>query len=150
VANPLTMLKLKATGVQMVHEMPVGAAPARVWESLLDVGAWFVNGKAVKQSLELRAGGKWVSERADGTCVQMAVVTYYEPGKLLRLCGQMGMTHVPVTTVVIFEMQPEGGGKRMLWRLGTRMHGLLTAGVKQMYREGWGHYLPQLVRRAEG
>jgi len=79
-----------------------------VWAALLNVGGWFIHDAAhpAKQKLELRPGGKWISESADRTATQMMTVVYCEPGKLLRLCGQMGVTHLPVTTVIIFELQP--------------------------------------------
>ena len=35
-ANPLKLLKLKPTGFQFIQEVPIDAAPAKVWKAIHD------------------------------------------------------------------------------------------------------------------
>ena len=153
-ANPLKMLKLKPTSIQFIQEIPVDAAPKKVWASLLDVNKWFFfdpnSPNPAKHTLDMRPGGQWTSVHKDGTSTYMGTVSYFEPGKLLRLSCQLGMTHVPVSSVIIFELQPAADGKKTLLRVGTRMFGLLGPDVKKNFKNGWGRLLGQLKAHAEG
>ena len=103
-ANPLKMLKLKAQSVQFIQELPIAAAPKKVWTTLLNPSAWFVFDPAhrAKHTLDLRPGGQWTSMHPDGNAALMGTVVYVEPGKLLRVSGPLGLTHLPVTSVIIF------------------------------------------------
>ena len=55
---------------------------------------------------------------SSGTESLFATVTHIEPGKLLRVSGSIGLTHLPVTSVCIFELQPKHNGRTTLLRLG--------------------------------
>jgi uncharacterized protein YndB with AHSA1/START domain len=152
-ANPLTLLKLKPTGFQFIRQLPIQAPPKKVWSSLINVGKWFQFNpdprKASKQTLEPTAGSRWLSKTWEGNTICLATVAYVEPGKLLRLVGQFGMTHLPITSVVIFELQPKAGGKSTLLRLGQRSFGFVDADVKKRHINSWKHLLPQLKELAE-
>ena len=152
-ANPLKMLKLKPTGIQFIQEVPIDAPPKKVWSSMLDVNTWFIydanDPNPAKHSLNLKAGGQWTGVRKDGSAMLMGTVTYFEPGKLLRISGQLGMTHLPMQAVVIFELQPKGDGKKTLLRVGTRMYGFMLGDVKKNIQGGWKHFLGQLKTLAE-
>lgn len=149
-ANPLKMLKLRADGFQFIQEVPIDAPPAKVWKSILDVSGWWGFGPAAQRptvTLEPRAGGQWISRSRDGVEGLHATITYMEPGKLLRMQGQMGLTHLPVTSVMIFELQPRGKGT--LLRMAQRTYGFMDPGVKKRYQGGWKQILPQLKQFAE-
>lgn len=152
-ANPLKMLKLKPETVQSIQEIPIDATPKRVWSSLLDANSWFQFSDAPeersKQNLDLRPGGLWTSKFADGTEMLMGTVVYIEPGKLLRVAGQLGLTHLPVNSVIIFELQPKPDGKSTLLRVGTRMFGYMDPDVKKRYKGGWKQLLERLKDIAE-
>jgi uncharacterized protein YndB with AHSA1/START domain len=152
-ANPLKMLKLKLTGFQTLRQLPIQSPPKKVWSSLINVGKWFQfnpdPSKASKQTLEARAGGRWMSQTWEGNSIFLGTVSYVEPGKLLRLVGQLGMTHLPITTVLIFELQPKADGKSTLLRLGQRSFGFIDADMKKRYANIWDHLLPQLKELAE-
>lgn len=152
-ANPLKMLKLKPTGFQFIEELPIQAPPKKVWASLLKVEKWFRFDpdpkKASKHTFEATAGSRWVSTTWEGNTIFHGTVTYVEPGKLLRLAGQVGATHLPVTTVVIFELQPQADGKTTLLRLGQRTFGLIDADLKTRAANMWKRLLPQLKELAE-
>src|SRR4051812_38401262 len=111
-ANPLKMLKLKPGGFQFIQDVPIRASPARVWTSLMNFAAWFHFDMPdwPKMKLEPRIGGLLTAANKDGS-VQMysGVVAHIEREKLLRINGPMGMTHLPVSNVIIFELQPTSG-----------------------------------------
>src|SRR2546423_8450095 len=130
-ANPLTLLKLKPRALQFIQEVPVDAPPARVWETLVNVGRWwgFDPGDRPKWTLELWPGGRFLSESSDGIQMLHGLVTYIEPNKLLRMSGQMGQSHLPVMHAFIWELQPRNDGRTTLLRFGQRSHGLVDADI---------------------
>ena len=150
-ANPLKMLKLKVQSVQFIQELPIAAAPKKVWTSLLDPSAWFVFDPAhrAKHTLDLRPGGQWTSVHPEGNAALLGTVAYFEPGKLLRVTGQLGLTHLPVTSVIIFELQPKHDGKATLLRVGTRMFGFMDLDVKKRYKGAWKGLMGNIKALAE-
>ena len=150
-ANPLKMLKLKAQSVQFIQELPIAAAPKKVWTSLLNPSAWFVFDPAhrSKHTLDLRPGGQWTSVNPDGNASLLGTVAYIEPGKLLRVMGQLGMTHLPVMSVIIFELQPKQDGKATLLRVGTRMFGFMDLDRKKHMKDAWKRLMGNIKALAE-
>jgi|SRR5882672_86948 len=151
-ANPLKLLKLKATGFQFIQETPIDAPPKKVWASLLNFDKWFgfePPAQRPKSTLEVWPGGRWFTEAKDGTANLNMIVTRIEPQKLLRLAGPMGMSHLPVNNAFIFELQPKSGGKKTLLRFCQRTYGFLTPDIKKMFAGGWKQQLSQLKDLAE-
>ncbi|MGH7178186.1 MAG: hypothetical protein ACREJC_12460, partial [Tepidisphaeraceae bacterium] len=74
-------------------------------------------------------------------------VTHIEPGKLLRMSGPMGMSHVPALNAFIFELQPRG--KNTLLRFGQRTLAYTTPGVERGYKGGWKELFQSLKKLAE-
>ncbi|MBC8107233.1 MAG: SRPBCC domain-containing protein [Anaerolineae bacterium] len=150
-ANPLKMLKLKPTSFQFIQELKINAPTKRVWDSLIDVRGWFKfdpTAKNTDRKLELWPGGRFHNESPDGTQSLYAIVTHIEPGKLLRLHGQMGNTHLPMDGVFIFELQERKPAGTLL-RFCQRTFGLLDADVAKKMKGGWGKLLPQIKEMAE-
>lgn len=151
-ANPLKMLKLKTQSIQMIHEIRVAAAPGQVWSTLLEPTSWFQfdpdPAKHSRQQLELRPGGQWTVQYPSGSATIFGTVVYFEPEKLLRISGQLGLTHLPVNGVMIFELQSKDG-KSTLLRVGIRMLGYMDAGVKKRYQVGWKQLMGNIKNRAE-
>ena len=150
-ANPLKMLKLKPAGFQFIQELKVEAPPKRLWESLLDVRGWFTFGPPSQnkgRNLEVWPGGRFYHVLSDGTQMYYGIVTHIEPGKLLRLSGPMGNTHMPLESVYIFEIQPRGTNGSLL-RFGQRTYGYIDKDLAKRMKGGWGKLLPQLVALAE-
>ena len=152
-ANPLKMLKLKPTGFQFIHEIKIDAPPSAVWKALLDVGTWFrfdnvPDFPAMK--LDPRIGGLLTSSNGDGS-VQMysGMVAHIERGKLLRINGPMGMTHLPAMNAMIWELQPRNDGKATTLRFCHRSFGYITADIKKNFQGGWKQLWPQLKALAE-
>lgn len=152
-ANPLAELELVQTSFQRIQEIAIAATPAKVWSSVIHPGNWFGfdpdKSNWPKTTLELHAGGRWFSEGKDGTQMFMGTVSYFEPGKLLRIIGQLGMTHLPVMNVFIFELQPKNDGKSTLLRLGHRCFGFASPDTETRVAGGWTKLLGQLKDSAE-
>jgi uncharacterized protein YndB with AHSA1/START domain len=137
-----------------IEEVAINAPPKTVWQSLLDIGSWFAfdpdPGKRPKMTLEPRVGAQWTSEARDGSFQSLiGTVTHIEPGKLLRMGGQMAMTHLPVMNALIWELVPQDDGKRTLLRFCQRTFGFLDADSEQKFQGGWKQLLPQLKAAAE-
>jgi len=152
-ANPLQMLPLAAASFQFLQEIPVSAPPAKVWSVLTSPGKWFFfnpdPATHAKQTLDLKPGGLWISESKNGNSALMATVLLIEPGTLLRLSGPIGLSHLPLATVVIFELQPQDGGKSTLLKVCMRSTGLMDAEVENRYQGAWQRLLPQIKAAAE-
>jgi uncharacterized protein YndB with AHSA1/START domain len=149
-ANPLKLLKLKPTGFQFIQEVKIDAPPAAAWKALLDTDRWFQNpnrGRA-KITLDARLGGLFTEVSKDQQRL-FGHVAYIEPGKLLRINGSMGITHLPVSSAIIFELQPRAGGKATTLRMCHRAFGYLTSDQEKGYKGGWKQLLPQLKKLAE-
>ena len=150
-ANPLKMLKLKVQSMQFIQELPIAAVPKKVWTTLLNPSEWFVFDPAhrAKHTLDLRPGGQWTSVHPDGNAALMGTVVYVEPGKLLRVNGPLGLTHLPVTSVIIFELQPKQDGKATLLRVGTRMFGFMDLDRKKHMKDAWKRLMGNIKALAE-
>ena len=153
-ANALKLLKLKPTGFQLLQEVPIDAPPARVWKAILDADSWFKmdweRAAGVELTLEPRVGGRFMSERRDGSESRFfGTVAHLEPQKLLRIIGPMGMTHLPVTSSMIWELGPKKGGKATMLRFCHRAYGMMTPDAKKQYSHGWKLFLAQLKTLAE-
>ena len=147
--KPLKLLSLKPGAFQFIQEVKIDAPPARAWKALMNVQGWWkytmVSGG--KPKLEPWAGGRFYEAGRNGVEALHGVITYIEPNKLLRLSGQLGMSHLPVNHVYIFELQP--GGKGTLLRLCHRSHGYMTAKLKEDFQAGWPGLLKELKKLAE-
>lgn len=149
-ANPLKLLKLKPQGFQFIQEINVDAPPPRVWMAVLDMPGWFRFDPKAKRTgkVEPWVGGRWYVERPDGSSALNTIITQIEPNKLLRMAGPMGLTHLPVNNVFIFELQPRGKNGTLL-RFAQRTFGYIDADVKKRYHGGWKQLLPQIKAMAE-
>lgn len=152
-ANPLQMLPLVATGFQFIQEIAISAPPAKVWSALTHPGTWFFfnpdPATHAKHTFDLRPGGQWISESKNGNSALIATVLLIEPGTLLRLSGPIGLSHLPLSTVVIFELQPQNDGQSTLLKVCMRSTGLMDAEVETRYQGAWQRLLPQLKAAAE-
>jgi uncharacterized protein YndB with AHSA1/START domain len=154
-ANPLKLLKLKPTGFQFIQEVKIDASPAAAWKALLNAGGWFrfenPQGQRPKVTLDARLGGLFMSKTKGGSEQRLfGHVSYIEPGKLLRINGSMGITHLPVSSAIIFELQPRANGKATTLRMCHRAFGYLTSDQEKGYKGGWKQLLPQIKTLAEG
>jgi len=79
-----------------LHEVPIDASPARVFEALTrDIGAWWsrdflVGGERAKRFvLEERVGGSVFEDWGDGQGLEWYRVVGFERGKQLLLAGEL-------------------------------------------------------------
>jgi uncharacterized protein YndB with AHSA1/START domain len=150
-ANPLKELELVGYGFQFIQEVPIGVPPAKAWEAVVNPEGWFKGPglPPAKCTLELWPGGRWYLETADGGAGLLAQVTHIEPRKVLRVSGSFGMTHLPVSMVMIFELQPANDGKTTVLRVGQRTFGYMDKGAEGRFRGGWQEFLPKIKALAE-
>jgi uncharacterized protein YndB with AHSA1/START domain len=147
------MLKLKAGGFQFIQQAVISAPAKKVWKTVLNPNSWFGFGERdmwSKQTVEAWVGGRWHAEGKTGNTSLFGLVTLIEPGKLLRVSGPIGLSHLPVSNVLIFELTEQKDGKETLLKVCMRSSGFMDAGVKERYVGAWKHLLPQLKSAAEG
>ena len=151
-ANRIKLLKLKQRGFQFVQNISIAAPPAKAWAALLDMQGWFqfADGHTAKITFDPRLGGLFATESRDGSVTMLhGVVAHLEPNRVLRINGPMGVTHLPINNVMIWELYPQAGGKRTLLRFCQRTFGFLTDDIEKNFRGGWSKLLPQLKALAE-
>ena len=154
-ANPLQILDLKPDGFQFIQELTVNAPPKRVWRAVLNFPGWFHFDRDhpnwPKVTVQPRVGGLFMMKSRDGKTSSLhGMITHIEQEKLLRMSGPMGLTHLPVNSVFIWELQPQNDGKTTLLRFGQRTFGFIDPELKQRMQGGWSKLLPQLKALAEG
>jgi uncharacterized protein YndB with AHSA1/START domain len=113
------------SGFVVRHESSIAATPAKVYEALVAVGAWWnsdhtYSGDAKNMTIDARAGGCFCERLKDGGSVEHARVVYAMPAQALRLNGALG------------PLQAHGTAGSLTWKLtsiptGTTM--LLTYSV---------------------
>ena len=153
-ANALKMLKLKPTSIQFIQELPINAPPDKVWKAVINFAGWFHfdtdKSNGPKITLEPHIGGRFMSDKKDGSESRLyGFVSHIEPEKLLRINGPMGMSHLPVSNTMIWELSPGKNGKGTLLRFCQRAYGLMTPGMQKDYQRGWKQLLPQIKALAE-
>src|SRR4051812_46856569 len=148
-ANPLKMLKLKPTFIQIMQEVPIDAPPAKVWRTLMS-GAWFGDPARPSGKIEPKIGGLFTMGRKEGSEARLfGFVLHPGPNKLLRVFGPGPMSHLPATCTLIWELQPEKNGKATLLRFVERGYGAMTPDIKKSHTQGWKEMFATLKGMAE-
>lgn len=89
------VLDAQPNGFQVRSVVQIKAPPARVYDALLHLGAWWssehtYSGDARNMTLEAKAGGCFCEALKDGGSIQHAMVVYAAPSTGLRLRGGLG------------------------------------------------------------
>jgi uncharacterized protein YndB with AHSA1/START domain len=148
-ANPLKMLKLKPAFIQIMQEVPIDAPPAKVWRTLIS-GAWFGDPQRPSGKIEPKIGGLFTMQRKDASESRLfGFVSHLEPNKLLRIFGPGPMSHLPATCTMIWELQPQKGGKSTLLRFVERAYGAVTPDIKKSHTRGWKEMFATLKAMAQ-
>ena len=154
-ANPLKLLKLKVTGFQFIQEIPIDAPPKKVWASILKVGKWFGYSRGSDRVGGSRPSkhGPWAgdgSRNGEGWDQRAQRDRDADRAAKTNFClsGPIGLTHLPVNNVFIFELQPKNGGKRStLLRARTAYLRLRRCrSVKKLIFGGWKHVFATLKK----
>jgi uncharacterized protein YndB with AHSA1/START domain len=82
-------------GFTVRHTLEIGAAPARVYAAVTQIGKWWnpehsYSGDAAALTLSTTSGGCFCEALPGGGHVRHMSVVYVDPGKALRLSGGLG------------------------------------------------------------
>jgi uncharacterized protein YndB with AHSA1/START domain len=103
------------TGFLVRYELAIGAPPAKVYDSLIDVGSWWseqhtYSGDSRHLSIDPRAGGCFCEKLPNGSVEHMRVV-FLKVNEALRMRGALG------------PLQASGVSGAMTWRLSPTANG---------------------------
>ena len=113
-------------GFVSIFRDEVKAPLPQLWQAVLQLPRWWNNqhtysGQASNMSLDAQAGGCWCERWGDGQSVEHGHVVLLQPGRALRLYGNLGpLQELPVQGVLTFTMamQEEKTILRMTYRVG--------------------------------
>jgi uncharacterized protein YndB with AHSA1/START domain len=137
-------------GFVVRHEATLNATPAKVYEALLAVGAWWdpahtYSGDSKNLSIDARAGGCFCERLADGGVEHMRVV-YLANGKALRMSGGLGpLQGSGLAGAMTWALAPSGGGTKL--QLTYSVGGFMEGGFEKMapaVEDMLGHQLARL------
>jgi uncharacterized protein YndB with AHSA1/START domain len=150
-ANPLQMLDLKIQGIQFIQETPINAPSKKVWAAIAKPADWFYFDpkRKSKHTFQLKPGGNWSAVSKDGNSSLFGTVTLIEPGKLIRMSGHFGLTHLALAGTLIFELQPGAEKNTTTLRLGLRLAGFIDDSVQARYEGAWKMLAGQIKALAE-
>lgn len=128
-AGPALAADVSPSGFLVRYELAIGAPGAKVYESLLNVGAWWsdkhtYSGDSRNLSIDARAGGCFCEKLANGAVEHMRVV-YLKTNAALRLRGALG------------PLQAHGVAGAMTWRLSP-----VASGTKLELTYSVGGFMP--------
>lgn len=104
-----------ASGFTVKTTVSVAAAPQRVYQDLLNVGAWWdkahtYSGDAKNMTLAAQPGGCFCEKYAGGA-IEHARVVYVSPDRLLRLSGALGpLQEMAITGTITWAIEPAKQG----------------------------------------
>ena len=87
--------RVTSSGFLIRHEMDVAAPPAKVFDSLKQVGSWWnpahtFSGVAKNLFIEARPGGCFCERLRNGGGVEHMRVVYIAPDEVIRMTGALG------------------------------------------------------------
>ena len=114
-----------ATGFTSTFREDITASADDVWKALVQLPRWWssrhtYSGQASNLALEAQAGGCWC-ERWGDQSVQHGTVALVQPGRVLRVLGNLGpLQELPVQGVLTFAIATQDGKTvlRMTYRVG--------------------------------
>jgi len=137
-------------GFQIQESVHIAAPPDKVYASLITPMHWWssehsFSGDSGNMTLDATAGGCWCETLPDGGSVQLMVVEFAAPGKLLRLSGALGpfQAHA-ITGTMTFELKQAGDGTALT--LTYEMAGYVRGGFGALPKAADGVLTEQMVR----
>ena len=134
-----------------IHQEVEFAAPRdRVFDALLDVGAWWSHhfkAKEVRLVLEPRLGGEFRQEWGDGEGALFGVITLLKRPEVIRLSGPLGMSGA-IASVYEWRLEPCGNERTRL-TLHHAARGLLSPDDRESHDRGWRELWDHLARFVE-
>ncbi|MEQ1731053.1 MAG: SRPBCC domain-containing protein [Vicinamibacterales bacterium] len=113
---PPALAQVSGTGFRSRVQLDIRATPAKVFESLLQVGRWWhpdhtYSGDASNLSLDPRPGGCFCERLPNGGGVEHLRLVYLAPGEMLRMTGALGpLQGLGVTGSLTIALKPTFGG----------------------------------------
>jgi uncharacterized protein YndB with AHSA1/START domain len=138
-------------GFVVRHEVTLNAPPAKVYEALLAVGAWWdpahtYSGDSKNLSIDARAGGCFCERLPDGGGVEHMRLVYLVPGKALRMSGALGpLQGSGLAGAMTWSLAPAGNGTKL--QLTYSVGGFMEGGFEKMapaVEDMLGHQLGRL------
>ena len=126
-----------AAGFFVRHAVDVPAAPARAWQALVDVGAWWnpahtYSGVARNLRLDPRPGGCFCERLPEHGGVEHARVVYVAPRAALRLNGALGpLQSAGVAGSLTFTLKPLAEGRTRI-TLEYSVGGFMAGGLDRI------------------
>ena len=126
------------SGFAVRHEAAIAAPPAKVYDALVNVAAWWSSAhtyskSAANMSIDARAGGCFCERLSDGGSIEHMRVLYAAPGQALRLSGALG------------PLAAHGLAGSMTWRLAPAADGttlVLTYSIGGFMEGGFDKMAP--------
>jgi uncharacterized protein YndB with AHSA1/START domain len=138
-------------GFVVRHEATLNAPPAKVYEALLAVGAWWdpahtYSGDSNNLSIDARPRGCFCERLADGGGVEHMRVVYLAPGKVLRMSGGLGpLQGSGLAGAMTWALAPSGNGTKL--QLTYSVGGFIEGGFEKVapaVEDMLGHQLARL------
>lgn len=113
------VLGADAGGFSTRTEATVAAAPAAVYERLLDIGRWWsdahtYSGAARNMRLAARPGGCWCETLPEGGFIEHGRVVYARVARTLRLDSALGPLHeAGGSGSLTVQLEPAGAGTKL-------------------------------------
>ena len=108
------------TGFEVERKAIVAASPAEIYAEIGRIGEWWdpvhsYSGKSVNLRLELKAGGCFCEQLANGGSVKHMEVIYADPQNGVRLSGALGpLQSEAVAGTLGWSFRPVPGGTELL------------------------------------
>ncbi len=122
--------------LDIAAETRVAAPPEKVWEALLDIGAWWPHRFHDESTVVLEAhlGGHFFEDWGNGGGMIYGTVYGIDPGKQLSLRANMGMTG-PVAGTVTYLV--EAAGDETVLSMTHKAFGDIGPEAEHSYTSGW-------------
>ena len=125
-----------ANGFELRYSHVIPSAPKQAMEAFARVDQWWdaehtYSGKAKNLSLQLKPGGCFCEQFADGGGIEHMHVTYVDPGKRLLMTGALGpLLYEATAGVMDVQFKPAGAGTDVI--MNYRVAGFANGGADKL------------------
>jgi uncharacterized protein YndB with AHSA1/START domain len=118
IAGHASAADVAPAGFLVRYELAVGAPPAKVYDSLINVGWWWsethtYSGDSRNLSIDARAGGCFCEKLPTGSVEHMRVV-FLKANEVLRMTGALGPLQASgVSGAMTWRLSPAGNGTKL-------------------------------------
>jgi uncharacterized protein YndB with AHSA1/START domain len=123
------------SGFTLRTTVTVAASPERLYQHLLDPGAWWdrehtYSGDAKNLTLVAQPGGCFCEKLPGGGAVEHGRVVHVSTGKMIRLSGALGpLQELAVTGTMTWQIEPAGQGKSSALTMTYAVGGYVPGGL---------------------